>query len=98
MDFCLDDSDLIARKSDLILVTGAGGFIGGHLVADLLRQGYQRIRAIDIKPFNQWYQIFDGVENIRSCKKQRTPVIELFPDTRVETAYGLAYEYSKHGC
>ncbi len=47
-----------------IVVGGAGGFIGGALVADLLRQGLGPIRAIDIKPFDQWYQKFDGVENL----------------------------------
>lgn len=46
-----------------VLVCGAGGFIGGHLVADLRRQGVKSIRAVDIKPFNQWYQKFDDVEN-----------------------------------
>jgi GDP-D-mannose 3',5'-epimerase len=51
-------------KDDLAVVTGAGGFIGGHLVADLRRQGYHRIRAVDIKPFGEWYQRFDGVENL----------------------------------
>ncbi|MCS3831119.1 hypothetical protein GGP91_003218, partial [Salinibacter ruber] len=37
-----------------VVVCGAGGFIGGHLVADLLRQGFEEVRAIDIKPPNQW--------------------------------------------
>jgi GDP-D-mannose 3', 5'-epimerase len=46
-----------------VLVCGAGGFIGGHLVADLRRQGVKSIRAVDIKPFDQWYQKFDDVEN-----------------------------------
>jgi len=49
---------------DLVVVTGAGGFIGGSLVADLLRQGYKKIRAIDIKPFEDWYQRFDEAENL----------------------------------
>lgn len=52
-------------KENLILVCGAGGFIGGHLVADLRRQGYTRIRAVDLKPLERWYQKFDGVENLR---------------------------------
>lgn len=52
-------------NDNLITVGGAGGFIGGALVADLLRQGYTRIRAIDIKPFCEWYQKFDEVENLQ---------------------------------
>jgi GDP-D-mannose 3',5'-epimerase len=47
-----------------IVICGAGGFIGGHLVADLLRQGETHIRAVDIKPFEEWYQKFDKVENL----------------------------------
>jgi nucleoside-diphosphate-sugar epimerase len=44
-----------------ILVAGAGGFIGGHLVADLRRQGHQ-VRGVDKKPLAEWYQRFDDVE------------------------------------
>ncbi len=51
-------------RDDLILVTGAGGFIGGSLVADLRRQGCKRIRAVDIKPFGEWYQKFEDAENL----------------------------------
>jgi nucleoside-diphosphate-sugar epimerase len=47
-----------------IVVCGAGGFIGGHLVADLLRQGHSNLRAVDIKPLDEWYQKFDKVENL----------------------------------
>ena len=54
------------RANDgLVVVCGAGGFIGGHLVADLLRQGYLRIRAVDVKPLDEWYQRSSGVENLR---------------------------------
>ena len=53
-------------KDKVIVVCGAGGFIGGHLVADLLGQGFSRLRAVDIKPLDRWYQRFDGVENIGS--------------------------------
>ncbi len=38
-----------------ILVAGAGGFIGGHLVGDLFNNGHEVV-AVDIKPFSQWYQ------------------------------------------
>jgi len=47
-----------------IVVCGAGGFIGGHLVADLRRQGHTDLRAVDIKPLGEWYQKFDDVENL----------------------------------
>ncbi len=57
------------KKDDLIVVAGAGGFIGGHLIADLIEQGYERLRAVDIKPFKDWYQIFPEVENIQSDLK-----------------------------
>ena len=46
-----------------ILVTGAGGFIGGHLVNDLLKKGYI-VRCVDIKPLNRWFQIFPDCENL----------------------------------
>ena len=45
-----------------ILVTGAGGFIGGHLVKELMKQGYD-VRGVDIKPFEEWYQFFKESEN-----------------------------------
>lgn len=46
-----------------VLVTGAGGFIGGHLVKDLLEKGYN-VRAVDIKDTNQWHQKFSESEVI----------------------------------
>ncbi len=46
-----------------ILVTGAGGFIGGHLVRDLLEKG-ESVRAVDKKPAGEWYQRFDDAENV----------------------------------
>lgn len=52
-------------KDPEIVVCGAGGFIGGQLVADLLRQGQRKIRAVDVKPFDQWYQRFDEVDNLQ---------------------------------
>ncbi len=51
-------------KDESILIAGGGGFIGGHLVAHFRDQGYTRIRSVDIKPFDQWYQVFDDVENV----------------------------------
>jgi nucleoside-diphosphate-sugar epimerase len=46
-----------------IVVCGAGGFIGGHLVADLLRAGASDVRAVDQKPPGEWFQRFDRADN-----------------------------------
>ena len=51
-------------RDDLIVVAGGGGFIGGHLVGDLLKKGHTRIRAVDIKPTEAWWQLFPEVENL----------------------------------
>jgi len=48
--------------SSKILVGGAGGFIGGHLVAKLLEQGFD-VRAVDVKPFDAWYQVHPDAES-----------------------------------
>jgi GDP-D-mannose 3',5'-epimerase len=45
-----------------ILVAGAGGFIGGHLVKELQNRGY-KVRAVDIKLFDDWYQLSGDAEN-----------------------------------
>ncbi len=47
-----------------ILITGAGGFIGGHLVRHLRASGVRHIRAVDVKPLDMWFQRFDDVENL----------------------------------
>ena len=46
-----------------VLVAGAGGFIGGHLVAKLKEQGYSLIRAVDVKPMDEWYQVYPDIDN-----------------------------------
>lgn len=73
-------------KDQLVLVAGAGGFIGGHLVADFLRQGHRRIRAVDIKPFDAWYQHFPEVDNRRLDLLER-PACD-------EAAAGAAWIYN----
>ncbi len=53
-----------------IVVAGAGGFIGGHLVARLRADG-KRVRAVDVKPLGEWYQVFDEAENVVADLKRR---------------------------
>ena len=55
------------NKDDLVVIAGAGGFIAGSLVRRFRDRGYTNIRAVDLKPLEQWYQVFDDVHNIPSC-------------------------------
>jgi len=51
-------------KNAKVVVCGAGGFIGGHLVKSLLDNGANVIRAVDVKPIDEWYQTSAGVTNL----------------------------------
>ena len=51
---------MISNKK--ILVVGAGGFIGGHLVKKLLEHK-NSIVAVDIKPKEYWFQDYENVNN-----------------------------------
>ncbi len=51
---------------EAVVVCGAGGFIGGHLVKSLLANGVNVIRALDIKPVADWYQSSPQVENVEA--------------------------------
>ena len=72
-------------RSELIVVAGAGGFIGGSLIADFRRQGFTHLRAVDIKPSSEWYQRFDDVENLsldlkvlENCRKAAQGAAEVY--------------------
>ncbi len=51
-------------KGMKVAVCGAGGFIGGHLVQHLMSQGVDVVRAVDVKPVDEWYLVSDGIENL----------------------------------
>ena len=70
---------------DLILVAGAGGFIGGSLVRYLRDKGFSRVRAVDKKPLNDWYQRTPGAENIcldlsreENCRRACEGAVEVY--------------------
>jgi len=82
-------------RSENILVTGAGGFIGGWIINDLLKQGYSNIRGVDIKPLANWYQKFEKVEN-RSLDL-KDPVSTLAVTREIDTVYNLAADMGGMG-
>src|SRR5688572_4149448 len=82
-------------KSDKILVAGAGGFIGGHLVGDLLRQGFQDIRAVDLKPIKDWCQHFPGVENVQLDLQEKNACEQAVRGTDI--VYNLAADMGGMG-
>ena len=63
-------------RDRLVVVAGGGGFIGGHLVAELRRRGFKRVRAVDIKPSDRWYQRFDDVDNLTADLREKPRCFE----------------------
>jgi nucleoside-diphosphate-sugar epimerase len=73
------------NKNDLIVVTGAGGFIAGALVEYFHNQGFTHIRAIDKKPLPHWYQRVPGIENLsldlsyrENCRRAVEGAVEVY--------------------
>lgn len=60
----LVEKDAPLKKSDLIVITGGGGFIGGNLARHFQKKGFTNIRAVDKKPLYEWYLPVPGVENL----------------------------------
>src|SRR4051794_39547560 len=46
-----------------VLVTGAGGFIGGALATQLQQDGMS-VRCVDRKPVSEWYQVLPDADNV----------------------------------
>ena len=68
-----------------VLVAGAGGFIGGHMVETLKRRTGCTVRAVDIKPLDEWHQVFPDAENLvldlrvkENCVRAADGCVEVF--------------------
>jgi nucleoside-diphosphate-sugar epimerase len=73
------------KTDDLIVITGAGGFIAGALTKYFWDQGFTNIRAVDRKPLPEWYQIVPGVESLcldlsesHNCAKACEGAVEVY--------------------
>jgi len=58
------EKDQPIKKNDRIVITGAGGFIGGNLALYFTKKGFTNIRAVDKKPLYEWYLHVPGVESL----------------------------------
>lgn len=79
------EKDPELKKDDLIVITGAGGFIGGALVRYFHNKGFTRIRAVDKKPLSEWYQRVPGVESLcldlsqeENCRRACEGAVEVY--------------------
>jgi len=70
-------------KGEKAVVCGAGGFIGGHLVQNLRANGIEVVRAVDIKPLDEWYQVSKGVESLSLDLKDKDSCYKAAEGTNV---------------
>lgn len=82
-------------KGKRAIVCGSGGFIGGHLVKSLRAKGIQVVRAVDIKPLEDWYQITDGVENLSLDLKDKSNCLKATEG--IDLVYQLAADMGGMG-
>jgi nucleoside-diphosphate-sugar epimerase len=77
-----------------VLVAGGGGFIGGHLVVALRDRGFQ-VRAVDIKPSDEWCQLPEDVEALQLDLSRLSDCKTAVRD--VDTVYNLAADMGGMG-
>jgi nucleoside-diphosphate-sugar epimerase len=78
-----------------ILVCGAGGFIGGHLVNRLLDEGAASIRAVDVKPLEDWYQRNHAAEEMVLDLQERDACLQV--SDGVDAVFQLAADMGGMG-
>jgi nucleoside-diphosphate-sugar epimerase len=78
-------SENLPAKDDLLVISGAGGFIAGALVRYFRERGFARIRAVDKKPLPEWFQRVAGVEclcldlsNEANCRRACEGAVEVY--------------------
>src|SRR5205085_5616404 len=81
-------------KSEKIVVCGGGGFIGCQLVADLRRQG-KKVRVVEVKPFEEWFQMFPESENLQLDLQEKESCERAVAD--VDLVYNLAADMGGMG-
>jgi GDP-D-mannose 3',5'-epimerase len=81
-------------RDGIVVVAGAGGFIGGHLVRALSEKG-QTVRAIDIKPSSDWHQVIEGVESVTLDLSEKAACFAALDG--VDAVYNLACDMGGMG-
>jgi GDP-D-mannose 3', 5'-epimerase len=79
------EKDPPMKRDDLIVITGAGGFIAGNLALHFKKKGFTNIRAVDKKPLYEWYLRVPAVENLcldvsleENCKRVCEGAVEVY--------------------
>jgi len=78
-----------------LLVAGAGGFIGGWLVKELLNDLNNQVISVDIKPLSEWYQTFEGTPGIVADLRDNRITDQLVEG--VDVIYNLAADMGGMG-
>ncbi len=76
-------------SNNIILVAGASGLIGGHLVAKLVSNGHD-VRAVGKSSLSQWQQLSEGAENISADLMLKESCFQVMEG--VSAVYNLAAE------
>jgi nucleoside-diphosphate-sugar epimerase len=82
-------------KDARIVVAGAGGFIGGHLVRQLTANEASNVVAVDCKPLADWYQLVPGVDSRSLDLSQRAACDEALAGA--DSVYNLAADMGGMG-